>query len=68
MSVTDCPLHIEADETVTMGRGLTVTVTCAMAEQPFASVPVTVYVVVDDGLAVTLDPVVALRFVLGVQL
>ena len=69
VSDADAPLQIgEGVATVTTGRGFTVTVTCAVAEQPFASVPVTVYVDVEDGLAVTLDPVVALRFVDGVQL
>ena len=54
--------------TVTTGSGFTVTVTCVVAVQPLLSVPVTVYVVVEDGFAVTLEPVVALRFVDGVQL
>jgi len=40
--VVDCPSHIDAEETVTTGSGFTVTVTCAVAEHPFASVPVTV--------------------------
>jgi hypothetical protein len=43
---------------------LTVTVTCAVAVQPLA-VPVTVYVIVEEGLAETLAPVVALRPVAG---
>jgi hypothetical protein len=42
----------------------TVTVTCAVTVHPKAS-PVTVYVIVEDGLAVTLAPVVELRFVAG---
>ena len=54
--------------TVTTGSGFTVTVTCVVAVQPLLSVPVTVYVVVEDGFAVTGEPVVALRFVEGVQL
>ena len=53
--------------TVTTGRGLIVTVTCAVAVQPLASVPVTVYDVVEEGLAVTDDPVDELRFVEGLQ-
>src|SRR5258706_15507104 len=53
--------------TVTTGSGFTVTVPCAVAEHRLLSVPVTVYVVVEDGLAVTGEPVDALRFVDGVQ-
>jgi hypothetical protein len=53
-------------ETVTIGIGLIVTVTCAVAVHPDAS-PVTVYVVVEDGLAVTDEPVVTLNAVDGVQ-
>jgi hypothetical protein len=51
-------------ETVITGIGLTVTVTCAVAVHPRAS-PVTVYVVVEVGLAVTDEPVVALNPVAG---
>ena len=40
------------------GAGITVTVTSAVFVHPFAAVPVTVYVVVDAGLAVTVAPVV----------
>ena len=46
-------------ETEITGRGFTVTVVCADAVQPFRF-PVTVYVVVDAGEAVTLAPVDAL--------
>ena len=68
VSVADAPLQIgDGVGTVITGSGFTVTVTCAVAEHPLASVPVTVYVVVEDGLAVTLEPVVELRFVDGVQ-
>ena len=68
VSVADAPLQIAAGVgTLTTGSGLTVTVTCVVAEQPLASVPVTVYVVVEDGLAVTLEPVVALRLVDGLH-
>ena len=41
------------------GNGLTVTVTTAVLMQPAPLVPVTVYVVVPAGLAVTLAPVAA---------
>ena len=69
VSVADCPVQIAAGGvTVTTGNGFTVTVTCAVAEHPLASAPVTVYVVVEDGLAVTGEPVEALRSVVGVQL
>ena len=43
VSVTDCPLQTAAGVlTVTTGSGLMLTVTCAVAVQPLASVPVTV--------------------------
>ena len=43
VSVTEPPLHTAAGVfTVTTGGGLIVTVTCAVAVQPLASVPVTV--------------------------
>src|SRR5258706_4186050 len=45
--------------TADLGIGFTVTVTCAVAVHPSAS-PVTVYVVVEDGLAITDEPVVEL--------
>ena len=54
-------------ETVTTGRGFTVTVTCVDAVHPLLSVPVTVYVVVEVGLAVTEEPVVALSAFAGVH-
>src|SRR5258705_6612986 len=53
-------------ETVTTGIGLIVTVTCAVAVHPDAS-PVTVYVVVEDGLDATDEPVVALNAVEGLH-
>ena len=70
VNVAVCPVQIivELDTELTTGNGFTVTVTCAVAVQPLLSVPVTVYVVVADGLAVTGEPVVALRFVEGVQI
>jgi hypothetical protein len=67
VSVADCPLQIVAEVTVTTGSGLTFTVTCVDAVQPFTSVPVTVYVVVEVGLAVTGEPVVELSAVDGVH-
>ena len=51
VSDIELPEHIELDGvTVTVGNGLTVTVTLFEAEQPFV-VPVTVYVVVAEGLS-----------------
>jgi len=44
---------------VIVGIGLIVTVTLAVFVQLFASVPVTTYVIVLDGLADTVVPVVA---------
>jgi hypothetical protein len=52
--------------TVTTGRGFTVTVDVALEVQ-VPTVPVTVYVVVTAGLAVTTEPVVALSPVEGVH-
>lgn len=42
-------------ETISAGSGFTVTVVCAEAVQPLRN-PVTVYVVVIGGVAVTLEP------------
>ena len=65
VSVVFCPVQmVMFGETVTTGTGFTVTVTCAVAVHPSAS-PVTVYVVVDVGFAVTIEPVVALSPVAG---
>ena len=50
------------------GAEPTVTVTLAVFWQPLASVPVTVYVTVLVNVAVTVEPVVALRPVEGDQL
>lgn len=55
-------------DAVTTGIGFIVTVVCAEAEHPLASVPVTVYEVVDGGLAVTDAPVVALKEVAGLHI
>ena len=67
VNVTDCPVHTAAGVfTVTTGSGLMVTVTCAVAEHP-PDVPVTVYVVVDEGFAVTEEPVVELSPVAGLH-
>jgi hypothetical protein len=54
-------------ETVTLGIGLMVTVTCVVELHELLSVPVTVYVVVVFGLAVTVAPVVALNPIAGLH-
>lgn len=59
--------QILGELTVTVGAGFTVTVVAAVLVHPFASVPVTVYVVVAEGLAVTDVPVVVLKPVPGVH-
>ena len=57
VSVAGCPLQTDVEGlTDSAGEGFTVTVTCAVAEQP-REFPVTVYVVVETGFAVTLEPV-----------
>src|SRR5436190_1474641 len=53
-------------ETVTT-TVVTETVPCPVEVQPLLSVPVTVYVIVDIGFAVTEEPVVALSAVGGVH-
>ena len=65
VSVVDCPAQIEVLGDIVNVIPLTVTVTCAVEVQPLASVPVTVYVVVEEGLAETLAPVVLLNPVAG---
>ena len=62
--MADCPAQIVAGETLITGGGFTVTVTCAVAVHPLL-VPVTVYVVVVAGVAVTDEPVVLLKPVGG---
>ena len=47
--------------------GKTVTVAVAVAEQPPGALPVTVYVVVTVGVALTSGPVVTLNPAAGVQ-
>jgi hypothetical protein len=49
------------------GEAFTVAVTVALLEHPLPLVPVTVYVVVTEGLAVILAPVVADNPVGGVH-
>ena len=63
----DCPLQIVAEFTTTVGLLITVTVVVPVLTQPFALVPVTVYEVVEAGLAFTFAPVVALNPVAGLQ-
>lgn len=65
--VADCPTQIAGgDNTAITGGGFMVTVTCAVAVHPF-DVPVTVYVMVEVGDAVTDEPVVLLSPVAGLQ-
>ena len=63
-NTVDCPAQIDAGRTEITGDGVTVTVTCAVEVHPFL-VPVTVYVVVVVGEAVTEVPVVLLNPVAG---
>ena len=58
---------VVAPVTATTGNGVMVSVTRPVSEQPVALVPVTVYVVVVEGLAVTVAPVVAESPVDGLQ-
>ncbi len=62
------PLQIgDGVEAVTFGFGFTVMATVVLFVQPFASVPVIVYVDVIVGFAVTDDPDDALSLAIGVQ-
>jgi len=64
----DFPLQIEfVPVTPTVGREFTVTATVVVLEQPLKSVPVTVYVVLAVGDAVTETPVVEESPVDGLQ-
>ena len=65
VKVAEAPSQIVGELTVVTGIGLTVTITVAELVQPAAEVPVTVYVVVAAGFAVTEVPVVALKPVAG---
>ena len=51
-----CPTQIVAEFTPIVGTERTVTVAVVLFLQPFASVPVTVYVVFDPGETLMLDP------------
>jgi len=52
-----CPSQIVAPVAVTTGPASTETLTLVVFEQPFTSVPVTLYVLVDVGLTDMLAPV-----------
>jgi hypothetical protein len=64
--VAEEPAHTVAELTVTESAPATVTVEVAVPSHPEV-VPVTVYVVVAAGVAVTTEPVVALKPVEGVH-
>ena len=59
LSVVELPEQsvVVPDDAVTVGEVLTVMACVAVAVQPLAAVPVTVYVVVDAGVTDTGDPV-----------
>ena len=61
VNVPGVPAQMVIGAHVTVGKGLTVTVTVAVPTHPLTEVPVTVYVVVAAGVAVTEAPVVALN-------
>ena len=63
-----CPVQtVSSGERETTGNGFTVTMVCKLAVQPAAEVPVTEYVVVETGVAVTLEPVEAFKVEEGLQ-
>ena len=61
VNVPEIPVQMVIGETLITGSGLTVTITEFVFTHPAAVVPVTVYVVVAEGLAVTEAPVVPLK-------
>lgn len=67
MRLTLSPEQIDEDEGVmaTERLLLTVTVTVSLLLHPAADEPVTTYEVVDEGVAITLDPVLALSVAAG---
>jgi hypothetical protein len=69
VKIVEEPEHTALDvgETATTGFEFTVTATVVIAVQPPDADPVTVYVMVDVGEAITVAPVVALRAVDGDQ-
>lgn len=71
VSVVDVPEHMVAGPAEAVNVGVAVTVTTSVfgpdAAQPAAEVPFRVYVIVVVGLAVTLEPVLALKLVFGVH-
>jgi hypothetical protein len=66
--VVELPAQIVAELTERIGNGFTVTTAVAVLEQVFAAVPVTTYVVVAVGFAVTGLPTLLLKVAEGVQL
>jgi hypothetical protein len=67
VSVVGMPLQMAVFGDTVRTTVVTVTVPCPVAVQPLASVPVTVYVIVEVGLAVTVAPVVELKSVAGLH-
>ena len=66
VKIVDVPEQIVALLTASVGVAFTVTVDVFVLEHPLV-VPVIVYIMVVVGLAVTVEPVVALRLVPGVH-
>ncbi len=68
--ITESPKHIDEadDEMLIPGNEFTATVITLVLEQPSELVPVIVYVVVEDGFAVTVDPTESLNPVEGLHL
>ena len=67
VSIVDNPAqNATGGEIFTTGIGLTVTVTCVVSEHP-SEFPITVYVVVELGLAETEEPVVLLKPIDGLH-
>jgi hypothetical protein len=67
VSVTELPTQRFPVVLIADGEAFTVAVTVALLEHPLLLVPVTVYVVVTEGLAVMVAPIVADNPVGGVH-
>ena len=67
VKVAELPIHMEAEFTVRIIAGATVTEDIDVLVQPSELVPVTVYMMLPAGVAITLEPVVEFNPAAGDQ-